>query len=615
MKEKENNFTATDTVALTVSDFTVKGGWITDQQFMHQAGASFLLAHGLGVPVADAVASMYFPADGEYRLFVLTRNWANEWATPRKSALTPGRFNVLVDGRSAGEVFGEGSSEWSWQYGGTIAVIGGKHEVALHDLDGFDARCMAVMFTLSDNVPKGGGTQAVELKYMLEGVENATEGKGDYDLVVVGGGLAGICAAIAAARQGVKVALIHDRRVLGGNNSSEVRVGLGGRINIGPYPSLGYLLNEVGPEQKGNARPPETYEDKRKMKVVLAEPNITLMTGYKVNGVVKNGDKITSVIATEVDTFRRICVTGRLFADCTGDATLGVLAGARWRMGREARSEYGEPSAPDKADGMTMGASLQWYCVEDEQPSTFPDIDWGLPIDERTVQKVRRGQWYWEVGMRDDQIENAEKIRDYGMYVAYSNWAYLKNRFSGRNEYTNSRLEWVSNVMGKRESRRLAAKLTLREQDLKEHIIYPDASASTSWYIDLHYPDPDNSIFFPGREFLSVGKLDPIPFYPIPYRCFCSDDIENMFMAGRNIGVTHIALGTVRVMRTTAMMGEVVGLAASVCKDRGIMPYEVYTTCFELLRELMDKGAGKTNVPYTQIYTFIDTTGERHEDS
>ena len=169
-------------------------------------------------------------------------------------------------------------------------------------------------------------------------------------------------------------------------------------------------------------------------------------------------------------------------------------------------------------------------------------------------------------------------------------------------------------IAGKRESRRLLGEFVLREQDLKSGTVYPDASVSTSWYIDQHYPDPENGKLFPGMEYLSCGHLDPLGFYPIPYRCFCSKDISNMFMAGRNISVTHIALGTVRVMRTTAMMGEVVGMAASICRRHGILPREVYSDRLEELKELMRKGVGRTDVPYMQVYTLIDTTAERSEE-
>lgn len=605
------NMNKHNSVLLPASLFAERGGWTADQQFIDIMGSTYLLAHGLGEAVADASTEFDVPADGNYKLYVRTRNWTVYWS----DSPTEGTFNVIIDDRNEGTLFGTECSEWHWQQGSTLHLSQGRHRIALHDLHGFDARCDAILLTSSAVRPDDSVEGYRALRKKLLGLPSKAVRKGKYDFVVVGGGVAGMCAAIAAARLGTRVALIQDRHVLGGNNSSEIRVGLGGRLNIGMYPSLGYLLNEFGPSTKGNARTPEIYEDEKKMAVVKAERRITLFTGYRVCGVEKSDERtIKAVTAMNVDDYSQIRIEGRLFADCTGDAVLGVLAGAEWHMGREAKSEYGEESAPDVADGMTMGASLQWYCLEDDKPRPFPDIKWGLPVDERSVQKVRRGQWYWEVGMRDDQIADAERIRDYGMYVAYSNWAYLKNHFSQKDEYTNSYLGWVSCVAGKRESRRLIGEFVLREQDLKNNVIYPDASASTSWYIDQHYPDPENSKLFPGREYLSCGHLDPLGFYPIPYRCFYSKDIANMFMAGRDISVSHVALGTVRVMRTTAMMGEVVGMAASVCRRRKALPRDVYTTYLEELKALMRKGAGRTDVPYMQVYTLIDTTAARSED-
>ena len=336
--------------------------------------------------------------------------------------------------------------------------------------------------------------------------------------------------------------------------------------------------------------------------------------GYKVTSVEKKeSSRIASVTATDVDNYRTVRISGHYFADCTGDATLGVLAGADWVMGREARSTYGEPSAPETADGITLGASVQWYSEEEDEPVDFPDIDWGLPIDEDTVQKVRRGQWYWEVGMNDDQINDAEKIRDYGMYVAYSNWSYIKNRSSFRDEYACTSLRWLSYYAGKRESRRLLGDYVLKEQDLRDFRIYDDGCVYTSWYIDNHEPDPDNARHF-RDPWLSRGCLTPLDFYPIPVRCFYSRNIHNLFMAGRDISVSHIALGTTRVMRTCAMIGEVVGMACSVCLENGIDPAQIWPDSFDRLKLLMDKGAGNPNRPYTQIYTLIDTTAVRSED-
>ncbi len=602
-----------DSVLLPGTYFQQKGGWTADPQFMEQMGSSYLLAHGLGIPVEDAVTKIEIPESGEYRIFVRTKNWTAYWTDKTEHA--PGAFRLRIDGRECDTLFGTGGPEWRWQQGGAAYLTKGVHQIALHDLAGFDARCDSILFTRLDVALDDTLETVYQLRNNLLGLPDEPEDKGTFDFVVAGGGVAGMCAAITAARQGLRVALIQDRKVLGGNNSSEVRVGLGGRLNIGAYPSLGYLLNEFGPATKGNARTPEIYEDEKKLKAILAEERITLLLGYKVVKVNKNAPRsIESVVATHVDTYSQIVVHSRLFADCTGDATLGVLAGAEWSMGREARSKYGEPSAPEEADAMTMGASVQWYCLEADRPTSFPDIEWGLPIDERSVQIVRRGQWYWEVGMRDDQIADAEKIRDYGMYVAYSNWSYLKNRSSVRDQYANSYLGWVAHVAGKRESRRLMGEFVLREQDLMNFTIYPDGTASTSWYIDQHYPDPENSKLFPGREYLSCGHLTPLSFYPIPYRCFYSKDIDNLFMAGRNISVSHVALGTVRVMRTTAMMGEVVGMAASICHRGELLPHDIYDSRFEELKALMERGAGRTDVPYLQVYTLIDTTAARSED-
>ena len=595
-----NRFAMKNSTLLLASLFDSYGGWSADRQFFDLMGSTCLLAHGLGTPVADAATTCTVASTGRYNIFVRTRNWTKYWS----AAPTPGIFEVLVDGQSVG-IFGNEHSEWHWQRGAAVELAAGEHRVVVRDLTGFDGRFDAVLITQNENPPKDDLQSYKILRKQLLSLPLTPKSAGSYYFVVVGGGVAGMCAAIAAARTGSRVALIQDREVLGGNNSSEIRVGLGGRLNVGLYPSLGYLLNEFAPVTKGNARPAEVYEDDKKLAAILAERRITLFMGYRVTEVTKDGNRLTAVVATDVINHSRIRVKGRLFADCTGDATLGVLAGAEWSMGREAQSKYGEQSAPEVADGMTMGSSLQWYCLEDSVERPFPDIDWGLKIDEQSVQVVRRGQWYWEVGMRDDQIADAERIRDYGMYVAYSNWAYLKNRYSKREDYANSYLGWVSRLMGE---------FVLREQDLKNNVIYPDGSASTSWYIDQHYPDPENSRLFPGQEYLSCGHLDPMGFYPIPYRCFYSKDVENMFMAGRNISVSHIALGTVRVMRTTAMMGEVVGLAATICRRRKALPRDIYYTHLEELKSMMRKGVGRTDVPYTQIYTLIDTTAARSED-
>lgn len=600
-----------NSVMVLATKFADKGDWTVEQQFVLQMGSSYLLAHGIGTPLAkDAVTTIEVPADGEYKLYVRTKNWTKFWS----DGPTPGIFSIIIDGVANDTTFGTGDVNWHWQKGANVTLTKGTHTIAIHDLAGFDGRCDAIILTTADEVPGDTLAEYKEVRERLLGENKAVEA-GDYDLVVVGGGMSGICAAIAAARFGSKVALIQDRYILGGNNSSEVRVGLGGQINVAPYPSLGYIFNEIGPDHIGNARGAHHYQDYKKLDTVLAEKNITLFLGYTVDNAEMDGNKIKAVTAVEATNQDRIRITGKLFSDCTGDAHLAVMAGAETRMGREAKSEFNERLAPEKPDGMTMGVSVEWYCEDWNTPCDFPDtLDWGLELDEYTIEPVHRANWYWEVGMMDDQVADAEKIRDYGMYVAYSTFSYCKNRYSKKEDWTCTHLTWVSHVSGKRESRRIIGDLILSEQDLTRPRPYEDGTCTTTWRIDQHYPQVENSKKYPGAEWLSYGVLTPIDFYALPYRIFYSKNIDNMFMAGRNVSVTHIALGSVRVMRTCGMMGEVVGLAASICAKRGVMPRDIYTTYFSELQELMRKGAGRTDVPYTQFYHQIDRTGHIAED-
>jgi len=219
------------------------------------------------------------------------------------------------------------------------------------------------------------------------------------------------------------------------------------------------------------------------------------------------------------------------------------------------------------------------------------------------------GDWTWETGMNMDQIREAEKIRDYGMLVIFSNWSYLKNEHPQK-PYKNHSLAWVAYIAGKRESRRLLGDHILTENDIVNYTLYPDASAITSWSIDLHYPDPKNSEHFKGAEFKSIAVHKNIHPYPIPYRCLYSRNIDNLFMAGRNISVTHVALGTTRVMRTCGIMGEVVGMAASLCKKHQVNPRGIYLAHLEELKTLMEKGVGNPDIPNTQTYNLGGTLGE-----
>ena len=293
-----------------------------------------------------------------------------------------------------------------------------------------------------------------------------------------------------------------------------------------------------------------------------------------------------------------------LFVDCTGDGTVGALSGADFRVGREPFSEFKEPVAPQIADELVMCSSVQWYSEDDGAMSKFPIFEYGVTFDEVSKEDVTMGEWTWETGSNRDKIKDFERIRDYGMMVIYSNWSYLKNRATNKEDYTSRSLKWVAHIAGKRESRRLMGDYILNGNDVIYNNVMEDGTASTTWSVDLHYPDPVNSVNFPGEEFKSIAKHVQVYAYPVPYRCLYSRNVDNLFMAGRNISVTHMALGTIRVMRTTGMLGEVVGLAASICKEHGVEPRAVYTDHLSELKELMAHGAGKQGLENNQQFNM-----------
>ena len=588
-------------------NFSKKGGWVVDQQFMDLMGSPYLMAHGMGVPVADAEMSVEFPATGKYDVYVRTFNWTSPWYEGEG----PGKFQLRLNGEKVGSVLGCTGNEWYWQKAGKVDIKKKENVITLHDLTGFNGRVDAIYFT-RDNIPPPNESETLaQFRKQLLNIPGEPQKAGEFDLVVVGGGVAGTTAAISAARLGLKVALIQDRPVLGGNNSSEVRVHLGGRIKVEPYPALGDVVKEIGPSRGGNAQPADYYEDEKKMQMVLAEENISLFTNYRAFAVKTEGSSITEVQARHIETSEELSFTAPLFADCTGDGTIGFLAGADYAMGRESRDEFDEPTAPETPDKMTMGSSVQWYSAEEKQPVGFPVFQYGVEFNDESAKQVTMGEWTWETGMNYDQINEFERIRDYGLLVVYSNWSWLKNFSAEKGKYGNRKLDWVAYIAGKRESRRLLGDHILREHDLTDFVIYPDASAPTTWTIDLHYPDPKNTEHFPENEFLSIAVHKPIHPYPIPYRCLYSRNIDNLFMAGRNISVTHVALGTIRVMRTTGIMGEVVGMAASVAAKNNTNPRGVYNNHLNELKKLMEKGVGKYDVEDMQNYNLGGSLGPK----
>lgn len=578
-----------ETFLLEAEAFSDVGGWSVDQQFIDQMGSSYLIAHGLGIPVSDAVTSVSVNDSGTYHFYVRTYNWTSPWTASEG----PGAFRLKVNGKAVKAVLGTTGSGWEWQYAGAAVLKEGENTIALNDLKGFDGRCDAVWITREkDEIPPSDVRELDEFRRAHGTVSAVPKKSGEFDFIVVGGGIGGICAAVTAARLGAKVALIHDRAILGGNNSSEIRVHLGGKIEMEPYPALGRMIREFGHSRGGNAKPADFYEDDKKEQFVRNEPNVTylpLCRAVRVN--MSDTHTIGSVIARNVITGEELELSAPVFCDCTGDGNIGFLAGADFRMGREAYDEFHETLAPEKADDITLGASVQWYSRDFGKKIQFPEFNYGINFSDESCEKVKMGEWTWETGMNKDMITEFEQIRDYGMLVIYSNWSFLKNHSAVKADYANLGLDWVAYTSGKRESRRLLGDYVLSQMDIDLNLWHEDASFTTAWHMDLHFPDGRNSKYFPGREFKAETKDNLIYPYPVPYRCLYSRNIDNLFMAGRDISVTHTALGSTRLMRTIGMMGEVVGMAESICREHRVLPRDVYRLYLNELRQLMKKGA------------------------
>ncbi|MEM9829314.1 MAG: FAD-dependent oxidoreductase [Bacteroidota bacterium] len=564
--------------------FEEKGGWKIDQQSFDVMGSSYLLAHGMGRPIADAVTTVDFPQTGNYHVWARTKDWA---PFPKG----PGTFQVMINEELLPTEFGSsGSDEWRWYYGGTVEINNTQTQLALRDLTGFNGRCDALLFTVDDAfTPPNEPQQLMGFRRAQLGLTEEPLDGGTYDLVVVGGGMAGTCAAISAARQGLQVALVQNRPVLGGNNSSEVRVHLMGSIDKNYYPKLGRIVDELDNGDPGNGNPDgDLYGDARKMAVAEAEENLSLFLSTHVDQVEMQDGRISAVIGRNIATNQEYRFAGELFADCTGDGTVGFLAGADYRTGRESREETGELLAPEEADNFTLGTSNLWASVEVEMPTTFPETPWAIQFSDEYHIDEHKADWQWETGFGNfNTITEAEQIRDHNLRAIYGNWSYLKNHKADK--YANHELAWVAYIGGKRESRRLLGDHILTQMDIQDGEMYPDGLVTATWTIDLHFPNAENSKYFPGEEFFAATKHIRVQPYTIPYRCLYSRNVPNLFMAGRDISTTHVAFGSTRVMRTCGMMGEAVGYAASVCRKYDALPRQVYEQHLEELIGLVSE--------------------------
>ncbi len=423
-----------------------------------------------------------------------------------------------------------------------------------------------------------------------------------YDIVVVGGGMAGLCAAISAARHGAKVGLVHARPVLGGNASSEIRIHISGAdqsLRQTDYAESGLLYELMLENKSRNDTFNYSIWDMVLFEAAKNEKNLTVYLNCPMFDCSVDGDIITSISCFQETTELTLKISAPLFVDATGNGTLGYFAGADYTQGSESNKEYGEPHAPDQPNNERMGNTILMKAVDTGHPvkyeppafakkltehqlryrvhsktmkvdaSMAPDPEEWLRLSACSCAAVDYGYWWLELmGDGDDIIPDYEKIRDDLMAYAYGLWDHIKN--GGQHGAENFALEWVGALPGMRESRRLLGDYVLNECDILEHRQFDDAVAYGGWCVDLHAPH--------GLLDFDVLPSDCHHFtgvYTIPYRSYYSRNIRNLFLAGRDISTSKLGLASTRILGCCAVGGQAVGTAAALCVKYNVLPREL----------------------------------------
>ena len=417
----------------------------------------------------------------------------------------------------------------------------------------------------------------------------------EVDFCVVGGGMAGICATLAAARHGLNVVLMHDRPVLGGNASSECRVHICGADRHNAIPNMREtgILEELRLENLYR-NPNKSFGiwDTILYEKVQYEPNITLLLNCSCLDAEMDGNEILSVTGWQLTTQTYHTVKAEIFADCSGDAILAPLTNAQWRMGREGRDEFNESIAPEYADDKTMGMTCLFQTREYSSPQPFEPPSWAarydgcdeLPYGVEGHSWWQMGYWWVELGGEQHSIHDTEDIRDELLKIAYGVWDHVKNRCPHRDEAQNWALDWVQFLPGKRESRRYVGAHLLTQRDIEAEGRFDDIVAYGGWTMDDHHPAGFNAVKIGSPA--TVWHRAPSP-YGIPYRSLYSVNIDNLMFAGRDASCTHVAMSSTRVMGTCCSMGQAIGTAAALACQKGVRPAGMNEHVEELQQALL----------------------------
>lgn len=579
-----------NTIWIDALDFEEKGGWKEDTQYVHLMGSGYLIAADEpGVPVEDATLRLRVSQCGKYRVWVRDRNWLRLYS--------PGQFAVLVDGKATDNVLGKiPSDKWLWEIAGDVELSAGEHTLSLHDLTGYFGRCASILLTTDmDYTPPRETDRLHAERARIKGISNEVKEGGSYDLIVVGGGPGGCPAAIAAARKGVKVLLLQDRPVLGGNGSSEVGITFDGATTAHINARESGIAEEIRRLRDRDATDFGDWE-RAITSLVAAESNITVLYDHHVYAAdMSSASEIRGVYAMNIRTLEKTHVTARLFMDCTGDAWLGYYAGAKYRFGREAAWQHQEGIAPEVADTLTMSGCIKSgnrpFFFKTDEPVEYHAPEWVPPLP-KTDEEFGRAiggdgatlMWWLEAPNIYDDMWDGEETRDALLMVVLGYYDHIKNHWSKKERAQNYRMRFVSVYNGRRESRRLIGDYIMTQEDATTGRRFEDAISYSGWAVDLHHP-----------EGIYSGKKGPlyaavkVPMPTIPYRCLYSVNIDNLFFAGRNVSVTHVALGTVRVQNTIVTMGQAAGTAAAMCIRYNETPRGIYQRYMKLLQQELIK--------------------------